>query len=248
MQSVQTLLHETGLPCSQPLGEPTPLSEAHLTFEELVDDGTVEDGRDPTIRRALAEALAWHLDIACRIDIPAGLEGGWRSWSDSGVWPKEAHSPIFDFVATARGAGWIDEIARTARRSFSDSRPQVGHSDCGAKHVRFVDGRVRVVYDWDSLSAQAEEHLVGTAAATFTANPELHEGAYVAPAPDEVRAFVEEYSNARCAPLTRDERRSVHAAATYIVAYSARCEHSLGKRGNFTEALELHRDAYLSAT
>ena len=167
---------------------------------------------------------------------------------NSGVWPQEAHNPIFDFVATARGAEWIDEIARTARRSFTDSRPQVGHSDWGAKHVRFVDRRVRVVYDWDSLSAQAEEQLVGTAAATFTANPVLHEGAYVAPTPDEVRAFVEEYSDARRAPLTSAERRSVHASAAYIVAYSARCEHALGKRGKFTEALELHREAYLIAT
>ena len=108
-----------------------------------------------------------------------------------------------------------------------------------------MDGSVRIVYDWDSLSAQSEEQLVGTAAGTFTANPALHDSAYLPPSPDEVRAFVDEYDEARASSLSTVQRLSIYAAATYIVAYSARCEHALGQYGKLSEALREFGPSYL---
>lgn len=156
-------------------------------------------------------------------------------------------SPIFDFAATANGVEWIDRIARTARETFAADETQIGHSDWSAKHFRFVDGSVRIVYDWDSLSTQTEERLVGTAAGTFTANPVLHVGAYVPPTAEEVRMFVDSYSAARRPALSTTQRESIHAAATYIIAYSARCEHALGQYGKFSEALREFGSKYLEA-
>ena len=173
----QSSLHGAGFPCPLPLATPLAFGAAHATFEELVDEGTFEDARDPVIRGALAETLAWHLTLTKRLGVPVGFEGGWRVWDSTSVWPAETHSPIFDFPGTAAGAEWIDDLARAARQRFVAGEPQVGHSDWGAKHFRFVDGSVQIVSDWDSLSGQSEEQLVGTAAGTFTANPALHDGA-----------------------------------------------------------------------
>lgn len=241
----QLKLHKSGFPCPLPLSTPMAFGDAHATFEELVDEGTLKDSRSPGVRRTMAETLAWHLELTKRCGVHAGFDGGWRVWDAATVWPAEAHSPIFDFAATAEGAEWIDEIARAARRRFAAGEHQVGHSDWSAKHFRFVDGVVRIVYDWDSLSLQSEEQLVGTAAGTFTANPLLHDGVYVPPLPEEVRLFIDEYSTARASPLSSTQRLSIHAAATYIIAYSARCEHALAQYGRFSEALREFGSSYL---
>jgi hypothetical protein len=103
-----------------------------------------------------------------------------------------------------------------------------------------VNSTVRVVYDWDSLTLESELVLVGAAAATFTATWYLP----VRPAPtvDEARGFVGEYESARGVAFTAQERDQINGAATYALAYSARCEHAIdpeGRRyaGGFREAL-----------
>lgn len=79
VQGVQMQLHDAGFPCPRPLAEPAAFVSGNVSFEELVDEGCVEDGRTPAIRHALAEALASHLDFARTISVPrsarAGLEG-----------------------------------------------------------------------------------------------------------------------------------------------------------------------------
>jgi hypothetical protein len=97
-----------------------------------------------------------------------------------------------------------------------------------------------VVYDWDSLVLERELILVGIAAATFTATWYLP--VRVAPTMDEARHFVSDYEAARGAAFSVEDRQQIDAAATYALAYSARCEHALdptGERGSrdFREAL-----------
>ena len=110
--------------------------------------------------------------------------------------------------------------------------------------MRFVSGEISVIYDWDSLDLSTETKLVGTAAATFTANYELD--VPYAPTPDEARAFVDAYSAARSSRLSRSEREEIAAVTLYVVAYSARCAHALGRRGDFVEALERFGVEFLS--
>jgi hypothetical protein len=43
----------------------------------------------------------------------------------------------------------------------------------------------------------------------------------------ETRSFVREYERARSVPFTRRERARIDAAATFLIAYGARCEHAL---------------------
>lgn len=238
---VQAHLHREGFPAPEPLLPPRPLGRGLALVEELVERGAYEDAHDPRVRRTAAEALAWLVELAAACGRPEGLRRGWRLLAGDGLWPPEAHSPIFDFAATSEGADWIDRHAARARPLALAARGEVaGHDDWSAKHLRYERGTVAVVYDWDSLTLAPEAKLVGTAAATFTAN--AHLPVPLAPTPDEAAGFVEDYAAAR--PLRAADRRAAHATAAYVVAYTARCEHALGRRGDFTEALARFGDAY----
>jgi Ser/Thr protein kinase RdoA (MazF antagonist) len=252
-QGVQAHLHREGFPCPEPLAAPSALVDGLATSERLVDDGAVRDTHDPACRRLMAEALAWHLELTRACGAPAALAGGWSLYTAGRLWPREAHTPTVDLDGTAAGAAWIDAIAAEAKAAALTAAPGptvVGHTDWSGKHVRFDAGRVTVVYDWDSLRLGPEAVVVGNAAMTFTANFDLP-GTARAPAPDEMRAFVDEYSAARPTPLTRTERDHVAACATFIAAYTARCEHAHGigpdDPHSFAWALRTHGADYLRA-
>jgi Phosphotransferase enzyme family len=254
VHSVQGALFRAGFPCPEPLVEPTGLGDGFAVVESLVDVGEFRDTHDPTCRRLIAEALAWHLELTRGCGRPDALAGAWSMYARGRLWPREAHSPIFDFDATAAGAEWIDAIA--ARAKPLAARPGelfVGHHDWSGKHFRFAHERVTAVYDWDSLRLGREAVIVGNAAMTFTTNFDMP-GLKLTPTPDEVRAFVDEYSAARKTPLTRIEREQVAACATFIAAYTARCEHcrqegydAANDPNSFTTALREHGVDYLAA-
>lgn len=250
---VQAHLHREGFPCPRPLLGPTPLANGLAVAEELVDEGAPRDTHDPACRRLMAEALAWHLELAKACGAPPALAGRWTAEAADGLWADEAHSPELDFRATAAGAEWIDALAAEARRRLGRSprAPVVGHHDWSGKHMRFAGDRIAVIYDWDSVRLGPEALVAGIAAMTFTTNVDLPQVA-LAPTPDEVRSFVDDYSAARPTALTAAERAEIAAQATFVAAYVARCEHcAVGDHdagsdpGSFTSALREHGRAYL---
>lgn len=249
---VQGHLHSQGFPCPAPLVAPAALGNGLAVAEQLVDVGEFRDTHEPARRRLVAEALAWHLELARACGRPAALRGEWSLYTSERLWPRELHTPILDFDASADGAAWIDAIAAKAKdRAMAPGEPAVGHHDWSGKHFRFADDRLTVVYDWDSLRLGREAVIVGNAAMTFTANFDLA-GVQLAPSPDEVRAFVDEYSAARSTPLSRGEREQVAACATFLAAYTARCEHNghldhdpASDPNSFMSALRRHGDEYL---
>jgi hypothetical protein len=221
MQTVQEHLWRQGFPCPQPLGV-----RGRATLEEWRDEGEYLDGHDPAVRRALAELLATLVGLARDLEPSPQLVPFLRA-SGGRLWPKP-HNVLFDFEATADGAGWIDEIAAAARnrRDAGQGDFVIGHHDWTAKHVRFDGLRPNVVYDWDSLSANLEPCFAGDAAATFTYTEHLPVELW--PTVEEARAFIGDYEQARGRPFTPDERGTAQAAAVYTRAYSTRCVHALG--------------------
>ena len=221
MQAVQEQLWHRSFPCPRPLGV-----RGRATLEEWRDEGEYLDGHDPGVRGALAELLATLVGLARDLDPSPQLVPFLRT-SGGRLWPKP-HNVLFDFEATADGAGWIDEIAAAARdrREAGHGDLVIGHHDWTVKHVRFDGLRPTVVYDWDSLSANLEPCFAGNAAATFTYTEHLPVELW--PTAEEAQAFIGDYERARGRPFTPDERGTARAEAVYTRAYSTRCVHARG--------------------
>jgi hypothetical protein len=219
---VQRHLADAGFPAPAPLLDPRPLGRSVATAEELVDDGDRRDAHEAAIRAVLARALARLVTLAAELP-QDGLEREQQEVPRDRIWPRPHHR-MFDFDATRRGTEWIDELAERARARLLPRPAElvVGHTDWKVKHCRFAGDELRVVYDWDSLGLMGEADLVGHAAAHFTTTWYLD--VPLIPSPDEARAFVAEYEEARGRSFDGEERRRLGAQATYSLAYGARCE------------------------
>jgi hypothetical protein len=208
------------------LAGPRPFGDGHAAILEHMDGGDRADANDPLIRRAMATTLARLVALAAplRDDLP-GLPRG--RVPRAALWPVP-HNALFDFGATRHGAAWIDRIAAASREVLlaAGGPAVVGHSDWSAHNMRFSrGGEVSAVYDWDSLKVEPEAVLVGAAAATFPATWYVEVRKY--PPPEAAAAFVRDYEEARGRRFGTAERAVVAAAATYGLAYTARCEHAL---------------------
>jgi hypothetical protein len=237
--AVQRHLSEHGFPC------PRPLAQAGLvTAEALLDRGTTGDAHEPALRRAMASALAELVDL-CR---PLGglEELAWTAGPGDGLWGTP-HDERFDFEATSVGAEWIDELAREARGRLDPVTAVVGHTDWRAENLRFENGRVSAVYDWESVARAPEPVIVGAAAHYFPSDFRV-EGRRQIPTLEEALSFVADYEALRGAEFTGQEARSVRAALVDAMAYTARCEHSDALTGfGHVEAPEGSARAFLRA-
>jgi hypothetical protein len=222
VQQVQEHLWRHGFPVPRPLGV-----RGRGAIEEWRDEGDYLDGHDPAVRAVIASYLAELFRVTEGLEPPAGL-APYFAPPDAPLWPRP-HNVLFDFEATAGGAEWIDEIARSAKplRRVPAGRLVIGHGDWTVKHFRFEGFRPTVIYDWDSLNTDYETVFVGGSAASFTYTEELPVDVW--PTEVEAVAFIDDYERARETPFTPEERRAVRAAAVYSRAYSARCTHAVAK-------------------
>lgn len=252
VQRIQSHLYKRGFPAPRPLVGPAPFGIGLATVDEFVDKGESREGHDPGVRRTMARTLHRLTELAGEVENTRGLDRGWN-WPDVGeLWP-EPHNALFDFEATAEGAGWIDELAAESKAvvdGFEGGEVVIGHADWSVDQMRFEGEEVAVVYDWDSLRPDKEAVIVGIAASNFTST--WHSEEPNPPSPIETQRFVEDYERARGAPFSEGERRAIAGAAIYAVAYIARCEHALDVKGqnfegSFREALPVHAGSYFRA-
>jgi aminoglycoside phosphotransferase (APT) family kinase protein len=218
-------LHARGFPCPEPLLRATPLGVGLATVQEYLEVGERGDGFDPAIRRAIAEGLVELMERLAPLGVLPGLRAFYRQ-SDR-LYPTP-HSKLFDFEATAEGAKWIDDLARRGKESSPHAGPAVlTHGDWRCEHLRFRDGRVSATYDWEALMPLPETEVVGVTAASFTTDWSSYGEGGLVPTVPAVRAFVDDYEDARGRPFSVAERRLVFGTAVFTVAYGARCQHSL---------------------
>jgi hypothetical protein len=222
IQNIQRVLVGEGFPCPSPLGGPATLAHGLAIVESLLETGEPGDAHDPGVRRVMARTLA-NLVQRCRSFVS---DDSLRSDPRVGLWPRP-HEGRFDFDGTTNGAEWIDEIAAGARRILDGSNGGlvVGHGDWRVENMRFDDGEVSAVYDWDSLTIAGEPALVGGAAHQFTSDYSRADHRQL-PTLDESLSFIDDYEAARDKSFTADERRLARASLAYAMAYSSRCEHS----------------------
>jgi hypothetical protein len=220
---VMNWLADRGYACPKPILGPTRLANGLATVEEFLDRGDRGNGFDPECRRLIASGLAQLIELLRFFDGEVSSLKHFRR-SDS-LYPQP-HSKLFNFEKTAGGAEWIDTFAFRARQAEAhEGDPVLGHADWRVQHLRFQEGRIVAVYDWDSLANRPETELVGMSAGAFTADWAL-EGVRRIPTADDIRADVADYEKARSRSFSKRERASVFANCVYCIAYGARCAHS----------------------
>jgi hypothetical protein len=233
VQNGESCAADGGIPCPRPVAAPKPIRPGRPNFavvETWLPDPGMHPGGSAAARGVSARGLARQIALCTGLPDPDRLLTHPLSSRDAQLYP-EPHSPLFDFESTAVGAEWIDELARRASslRSEDESSLVVAHTDWSARNVRFDEDRLLAVYDWDSLALVPESAALGQAAMTWsvTADP----GGTAFPTLDSVLGYMEDYQESRQRPLTVRQHRAARASAVWVLAYSARCEHSLAARG-----------------
>jgi hypothetical protein len=233
VQRAQSRVAAGGIPCPRPLLSATPIRTGRCNLavvETYLADPGMRPGGSAAARRVSAEGLARQIGLCA--DVPGAARLEQHPLRQQGGGPYgDPHSPLFDFDSTAEGAEWIDDLARRASviRERDKSTSVLAHTDWSARNVRFDEHRLLAVYDWDSLASVTEATAIGQAAMTWsvTADP----GGTAFPGLDSVLGYISDYERARGTPLSARQRLAAHAAAVYLLAYTARCEHSLAVRG-----------------
>jgi hypothetical protein len=231
---IQTALHAAGFPAPRPLAGPVaaPSGPGCLTFEEYVD-GDLADAHEPSVRGSMASGLAELVRLAAP-HASRDLANRWWDWFAGPLWPRP-HSTLFDFSLPS--GAWIDGLGERARSRLTGwpGEPVAGHGDWSVKNLRFHDGRIAAVYDWDSLCLLPEVCIAAAGAVHFPATWYLP--VPKAPTIEEMEAFLAEYEAARGRAFTTAERYAFDAATVYAMGYTARCEHRPGPEGEFQRLL-----------
>jgi hypothetical protein len=233
VRTIQGHLARHGFPCAQPLLAATPLGGGRTNLV-ITETWRPVPGMAPIggarARMISVEGLARQVDL-CRGfgDLP-GLSEHPQGEPAAELYP-EPHSPLFDFAGTAEGAEWIDAFAARGReqRATDDSGLVVAHTDWCARNVRITD-HLEAVYDWDSLALVTESTAVAQAATTWTVTSEPGGSAF--PPAAEIAAYLKQFQVATGRRWSREQWRAAGGAASYLLAYVARCEHALAVTGS----------------
>jgi len=232
VRRVQEELNHAQFPCARPIFGPDRAGPALATVEELVADPgmrTLSNGEMAPSAHGLARQVS-----LCRGLSDAALRDQHPLSSATGELYPQPHNPVFDFSQRTADAIWIDELAQAAQvaRRIDGFRLTVVHTDWSARNVRIKDGALTVAYDWDSVAEVTESVAVGQAAATWRSTGEVSDP--IAPSPDEVQAYLSAYGDGADNHFSVEQRQAAMAAALWVLAYTARCEHALeactGKR------------------
>jgi hypothetical protein len=233
VQNAQQRLAQGGVPCPSPVAPPAEIRPPRPNLaiaESWVPDPGMRPGGSTAAQEVSAAGLAQQVTLCLTLpDSERFLHHPLRSDGD-GLYGTP-HSPLFDFERSGVGAEWIDDLARRAKtvRDRDTSPPVVAHTDWSARNVRFDEERLLAVYDWDSLALVRESTALGQAAMTWsvTADP----GGTEFPHMDSVLGYMADYQRVRNRSLNAEQLGAARAAAVYVLAYTARCEHSLAFQG-----------------
>lgn len=238
---VQEYLANCGFPAPQIILPPLQQGNTFASIETLLDEGENCDAHDPIVRRAMATGLAQQIQLAQSLvslpNLPLSRLQSTQLW-------EKPHNALFDFERTCEGAEWIDLIAERTKAEYSNvNYPlRIGHMDWSVKNMRFHNGRLSAVYDWDSLRLENELVILGNTLKGFLTTWYVNVESIV-PTPEEVNLFIQDYEFAREQTFTPSEQQKIRAAFLYSMAYTARCEHAIDPsgeqiRGSFREALQ----------
>ena len=119
------------------------------------------------MRVELARTLAQLSAVLDGVD-PGGLPQSPTAAPE--LWPP-SHRSYIDNTSASPDAAWIEARGRAAQAVVRAAGLPIraAHLDWGVTNVRFPDGRLCALLDWDSLHAACEPYLFVRGAAHFTA-------------------------------------------------------------------------------
>lgn len=219
---VQRHLWAAGFPCPEPLAGPAPLGRLTATAEGLVEGGSQLAWGDDS-PHLFAQALARLLALAPPITSlpPLAPSPPWVGWDHdrSGVWPEP--DDLEADLNAHFGPAWIEDTGARVRRRLlrPSSLPLVvGHADWESQNLRWIDRRLHVVHDWDSVVSQREATIAGAASAVFSATGAPNTSASV----EQSAAFLVAYAEARGQPWTDEEWELAWAAGLWVRVFNAK--------------------------
>ena len=218
---VQHVLWERGFPTARLLVPPLPVGDFAVSAEALVRGGELLPARPDSAGR-FAEALARLVRTAPSVSTVGTLapSPAWVAWDHDGaeLWP-DPDDRKGDLNAR-RGDRWLDEIGAAARFQLR-ALPEpavIGHGDWYSQNLRWIDRRLHVVHDWDSVVAQPEAAIIGAAAAIWPGTGLPGEVATVA----QTEEFLTAYQEAAGQTCTDQEIRAAWAAGLWTRAFDAK--------------------------
>ncbi|MDX3193270.1 phosphotransferase [Streptomyces sp. MN03-5084-2B] len=219
--AVQARLAERGFPCPRPLTPVVAVGALAVHAEEFRPGGEILPGDSPDVAVRYAEVFARLAAQLTGVRVPPPLPNPrWVRWDhrDPGLWPaigfldeqNQRHVPTY----------LVETATRARKRLLAADLPHVlGHADFEAQNLRWHNGDIWAVHDWDSLAWQPEAALAGAACGAFAnASPPT-----LAPL-ESSAAFLAAYQDLRGRRFTEEEREVAWAASLWPALHNARCE------------------------
>ncbi|RJQ75782.1 hypothetical protein D5S17_20500 [Pseudonocardiaceae bacterium YIM PH 21723] len=219
--AAQARLAEQGFPCARPLTPVLRAGTLAVHAEEYRPGGELLRGDSPEVARRYAAVFARlmteleHVSVAPPVPNPR-----WIRWdhADSGVWP--AIEGLDERDQSAVPGYIVDAATRLRERLPATDLPRVlGHADFEAQNLRWQDGEVWAVHDWDSLAWQPEAALVGAASGVFPKT-----GPATLPPIESSAAFLVAYQDFRGRRFSAEEQEIAWAASLWPAAHDVRWE------------------------
>ena len=217
----QTVLAERGFPCPRPITPLVSVGALAVHAEDFLPGGEMLRGDTPDIAERYAAVFAQLMAELSVVAIPPPLPNPrWSRWdhTDSGLWP------VIDFLdsrdQSVVPAHVTDTAERVRKRLLATDLPCVlGHADFEAQNLRWRDGEVWAVHDWDSLAWQPEAALVGAASGAFANDPPPS----LVPV-ESSAVFLSAYQELRGREFTEEEQEIAWAASLWTALHNARWE------------------------
>ncbi|WP_433042613.1 phosphotransferase [Dactylosporangium sp. CS-033363] len=192
--AAQFRLAERGFPCARPLTPAAGVGGLAVHAEEFRPGGVLLRGDSPDVAVRYAGVFARLMAELADVTVAAPLPNPrWVRWDhgDPGIWPS---IDVLDRRDQRAVPGWVVETARRVRQRLlaADLPCVLGHADFEAQNLRWQDGAVWAVHDWDSLAWQPEAALVGAASGVF---PKV--GPATLPPIESSEAFLTAYQDLR---------------------------------------------------
>jgi Phosphotransferase enzyme family len=218
--TAQKVLAERGFPCPRPLTPVVRTGALAVHAEDSLPGGGILPGDTPDIAIRYAAVFARLMAELADLQVKPLPNPRWSRWdhNDPGLWPaigfldERDQSVVPEFV--------VETAERVRKKLLATDLPCVlGHADFEAQNLRWRDGEVWAVHDWDSLAWQPEAALVGAASGAFAnASPPS-----LAPV-ESSEAFLETYQELRGREFTSEEQEIAWAGSMWTAVHNARWE------------------------